>query len=90
MWGHETSELASKGATEHHWAKGKGEDWGDAKVAHLDVLKANHKTFFVSRSLFSFQSGPELKCFIQKISTKKEVSFFYEVYVIPEDWLVAG
>lgn len=34
------------------WVKGKDEDWGDAQVAHLDVLKENHNAFFVSRILF--------------------------------------
>lgn len=34
------------------WVKGKDKDWGDAQVAHLDVLKVNHNAFFVSRILF--------------------------------------
>lgn len=34
------------------WVKGKDKDWGDAQVAHLDVLKVNQNAFFVSRILF--------------------------------------
>jgi len=43
------------------WAKAKGKDWAGVKVAHLDVPKANRNAYFISRSLFSFQRGPELK-----------------------------